>query len=624
VALLVFWLAYGNGTYGLADRSVLAILLWWLIIAAFGLGLWPRERIPRAAVCAVAFLAAFAAWTGVSIAWSSNSEAAVAELNRATLLLAVLIASVAGATRASAGRILDGVAIGLVGVAFTGLASRCFRDLFPERGLETILSSDATRLSFPIGYWNGLAALTGFAVPLVLRAAVRSRTTFARALAVGSLPALAATVFLTSSRGGVLVGVVGVVAFIALTNERWETMGALAVGGAASAGATATLLARPELVDGPLHSAEAVSQGRSAAALILLLCVLAGGAWALAWRIYPRQARPPRQYGWAAVAAALAIVSLGVGLSDPRNRVAEFKALPAEEQFGRGFASGHFASGSGSGRWQYWSAAVDQFEEHPLHGDGAGSFEEWWARHATFGHFVRNAHSLYLETLGELGLPGLLFVAGAIGVGLGTGVHRALRETGEPRAVAAAGTASLAAFTVAAGIDWMWELTVASGLGMLCLGLLTGPATASTPASGGGRGRGARRLAMGATALVAALLVVCMQATSLLADQKIRASQRHARTGDLASARSDALAAKSLQPWAATPRLQLALLAEQRGDLGSARNLIGDAIERDPRDWRLWLIRARLEAKAGAIAAARTSLEHARTLSPRFSPSAEE
>lgn len=617
MALLVFWLAYDSGTYGLADRSVLAILLWWLLIAAIGLGLWPRERIPVPAIGALASLAAFAAWTGLSMTWSASAEAAFAELNRATLLLGVLTIAVVGVTRTNAGGLLDGVAIGLTAIAATALASRFFPDLFSERGLEAFLSSDATRLSFPVGYWNGLGILVGLAAPLVLRAAVLSRTMLGRALAVGAMPALAATLFLTSSRGGVVVAIVAAVVFVALSDVRWQATAALAVGGIPSAALVAMLRARPELVDGPLDSAEATSQGRSAAVLTLLLCTLAGAAWAWLWRTYPRRAHPPRWFAWAAGAAVIAIVCVGVALSDPSERLTAFKELPSDEQFGRGFTSGHLASGSGSGRWQFWSAAVDQFEENPLLGDGAGSFETWWSQHASFDYFVRDAHSLYFETLGELGLLGLLLVLGAIGLGLATGVRRTLGETGEPRIVAAAATASLAAFAVGAGIDWTWEVTVASGIGVLCIGLVTGPATAYARAPVGNRAR-TGRIALGATVFLAAGLVLSLQTAAFLTDHKLRASQRHARAGNFDSATDDARAARSLQPWAATPRLQLALLAEQRGQLGSARILLDDAIEHDSRNWRLWLIRARLETKAGSIRAARRSLARARTLNPRF------
>ena len=63
----------------------------------------------------------------------------------------------------------------------------------------------------------------------------------------------------------------------------------------------------------------------------------------------------------------------------------------------------------------------------PVAGGGAGSFEQWWAQHASFSYFVKNAHSLYLETLGELGLVGFgilaLFVLTSVVLGA-----RALRQ----------------------------------------------------------------------------------------------------------------------------------------------------------------------------------------------------
>ena len=59
--------------------------------------------------------------------------------------------------------------------------------------------------------------------------------------------------------------------------------------------------------------------------------------------------------------------------------------------------------------------------------------------------------------------------------------------------------------------------------------------------------------------------------------------------------------------------------ARQRG-VGRARpsrSEVDAAIRRDPQDWRLWLIRARIETKLGAIRAATASLRHAAELNPR-------
>ena len=53
----------------------------------------------------------------------------------------------------------------------------------------------------------------------------------------------------------------------------------------------------------------------------------------------------------------------------------------------------------------------------PVAGDGAGSYESWWAEHASFTYFVRDAHSLYLEALGELGSSASLLAVGLVLVG---------------------------------------------------------------------------------------------------------------------------------------------------------------------------------------------------------------
>ena len=54
-----------------------------------------------------------------------------------------------------------------------------------------------------------------------------------------------------------------------------------------------------------------------------------------------------------------------------------------------------------------WPVALDEFRESPLVGIGAGSFEYWWYEKRPSTRIVRDAHSVYLESLAELGLLGL-------------------------------------------------------------------------------------------------------------------------------------------------------------------------------------------------------------------------
>jgi Flp pilus assembly protein TadD len=120
-----------------------------------------------------------------------------------------------------------------------------------------------------------------------------------------------------------------------------------------------------------------------------------------------------------------------------------------------------------------------------------------------------------------------------------------------------------------------------------------------------------------AAVAVLALAVVLAEAVPLVTVLETDASQTAARRGDLRAARSAALAARDVQPWAASPYLQLALVSELTGDLRGARSEIRAAIARDADDWRLWLVSARLATRTGALADAQQALARARSLNPR-------
>jgi hypothetical protein len=619
LAGLVFFLGYQGGSYALERRSPLAIALWWTVIMAVALGLWPLARSSRIALGMGALLAGYAALTLASMGWSSSAERAFAEFNRASLYLAVFCVGVLAGTAGNARVWNDGFALGIAATGLLALASRLLPELVPGSDVGTLLPSAATRLAYPLGYWNGLAIFSALAYPLLLRIAVTDGRTLARAGAVGVLPALTAVIYLASSRGGFAVAAVGTAAFVALVDRRWTAAGAVACGAVGSAGTIAILLARPDLANRP--STVATGEGRIAFLLIALLCLGAGLLYAFASHVLSERplGRLPRRL-IAGVTALAAIAA--VAAAHPLARFDAFREPPqattAEEN---DFVRAHLLSGNGSGRWQFWEAALDEFRDAPLHGHGAGSYEAWWAAHGTIPMFVRDAHSLYLEALAELGIGGGLIIL-VFAVGLVVAVRRALRTEGPERVTAAALAAAFAAFAVAAGIDWMWELTAVSVVGIAILGLLCGPATLPTA---GGRGAGLRerqpparrRFPLVAAGLGVVWLLICAQAIPLLAQLQIGDSQEAARRGDRAEALGDAFAARKLEPWASSPYLQLALLEEEDADLQAARGWIANAIHRNSNDWRLWLVAARIETKQGAIGAARASLAQAARLNPR-------
>jgi cytochrome c-type biogenesis protein CcmH/NrfG len=76
---------------------------------------------------------------------------------------------------------------------------------------------------------------------------------------------------------------------------------------------------------------------------------------------------------------------------------------------------------------------------------------------------------------------------------------------------------------------------------------------------------------------------------------------------------SDAI---KLEPYAASPRLQEALVLEQAGDLRDALTAAKQATTRQHTNWENWLVVARLEARTGDIPAAVSAYERAAQLDP--------
>jgi len=101
-----------------------------------------------------------------------------------------------------------------------------------------------------------------------------------------------------------------------------------------------------------------------------------------------------------------------------------------------------------------------------------------------------------------------------------------------------------------------------------------------------------------------------------LVDREINASQSAAAAGDLGSAVNHAKTARSIEPFAASPYVQLGLLAEAEGDYATATEHLTQAIDREDRNWQLYYLRSRVEEEAGDQAAAEADLNHARQLNP--------
>jgi hypothetical protein len=610
VAGAVFLLAFMNGTYAPDRRLGFGVVVWWAVLLVAVVGA-RRAAWTRSAAAVTGTFALLAAWTLLSVAWASNAETAYAEFTRTALYVGVFALVVSLARREAVGAWSDGLALGVVAVAATALASRFYPHSVGSTAGTGILPSLGSRLSYPLGYWNALGVLAALGVPLVLSSALRARARVARGLWLGALPLLATTIYLTSSRGAFATATVAVAVFV-LLSRRWAALGALAIAVAGSAATVAVVADRAALANGR-GTAIAAAEGRSAALLVGLCAVGVVAVYAAALSLPTPARRPSSSSVWIVAGVVALVAAVGIASAHPVARFDRFRQPPAAAAAPQADpVKAHLLSASGSGRWQFWQAALSEYRTRPITGRGAGSYGEWWAQHGTLAVTVQDAHSLYLETLGELGWVGLALLLLALLAGARAVLRGASRCDAGLRSAAAGIGGAYAGFLVAAGIDWMWEFTAVAVVAIASVALAS-TLGGSLALLASLRSRAAAR---GAFAAIAASLVVA-EGIPLLAQVEIGRSQASARSGDLSRAVAQAQEAVRIQSWAASPHLQLALAEESAGEFAAAQRAALAAIARDPAGWQPRVVAARIALEEGDFATALRRVDEARALNPR-------
>jgi hypothetical protein len=293
--------------------------------------------------------------------------------------------------------------------------------------------------------------------------------------------------------------------------------------------------------------------------------------------------------------------------------------LTAREQTTR------FANIGGSGRIQFWDAAVDAIAEEPLRGIGAGGFEYWWNLNGDLDVPVEHAHSLFLESGAELGLGGLALVIVFFAAPVAAGARRRLSPTawadmGAARGGVGAASALLAAGLVTAAIEWTWDLPAAF------VPVIVGAAVLATPppsradreaAAAAPPRRLRAALATTAFALVAVAAIVAAGALFLSRDS-LAESRSELAAGDAPAAAESARSASDYAPFDAEPYLALAYAEAQiKGQDAETRDAIQEAEERSDLDWRLWWTEAGLELRSNELGRAIFALNQAEALNPR-------
>jgi hypothetical protein len=609
--LLVVYLGLKGGGYDSIVRGEVGIAIWWIVVLGAGIGLLPTTPPRRLGWIGLGLLASFGAWTGIGIIWSGSADASVTEFARVVTYLGVFVLFLSARRPEDTRRMVNGLACGMAVIGIVALLSRLHPSWFPEDETVQFLGS-RNRLSYPLNYWNGLAALMAMAIPLLLVVAVRARTIVASTAAAAAVPAMALTAFFTLSRGGAIEVGVAVAVLILLAPRRFSLLPTLLAAAAGSATLIFAASRRNALTDG-FDTPLAHDQGDKLLVIALVVCGVVAMiqiAIRLAARrgVGPRLVVPPRAARRAAAVALVLFAIIAVGAGGPKYLSDKWEEFKTPTPTSTGVA--RFESSTGSGRYQTWSAAVDANATDPLIGIGPGTYENWWAKERPLALFARDAHSLYLETLGELGIIGFLLITGFVITVLVEGARRSLKGDSERRWPYAAATSSAAAFAAAAGIDWAWELSVLPVAFMVLAGGLLASRRYRLPSP-------RRRLVMRSVLIASGVAAIVIIAIPLLGAESIRDSQAAVRSGDLESALNKANHAHNLQPYAATAELQQALVLELMGEYKTAVAAASEATHADSGNWRPWLVLSRLEAERGHTKASVAAYVKAKSLNPK-------
>ena len=375
-----------------------------------------------------------------------------------------------------------------------------------------------------------------------------------------------------------------------------------------------------DALENSLGTVAAANQADEMIVMTLVVCAGVGllhAAVSLAIRngVGPQLGVSRRTAGMATAVAAVVAVVVALAAGAPgeiSDRWQEFKAAPEPHATD----AARFESAAGGARYQLWNSALDANAADPLTGIGPGSFEFWESRTSASPGFVRDAHSLYLETLAELGIVGFVMVVALIALILGVGVLRSVRgPTSERRAFAAAGVAACTVFAVAAAIDWAWELTVLPVAMLLLAAALLGPSGEPRASSSSRFRHNFPGLGRPLVAFAAVLGLIAV-GIPLAGASALRDSQDRVQRQELPPALDGARRAAAIQPYAASPALQEAMVLELQGDLNGAAEAATTATEQEATNWRTWLVLSRIEARRGNVSESVDAYRRARELNP--------
>jgi hypothetical protein len=591
--VLTAFLTFRAGGFFPDITAVAVLVLTVAIVLRITLAADPFGGWSRPGAVAVFAAAGFASWTLISGAWSDAFGRAIVEFDRALLyVLAIAFYAMIPRDRGSLTVLLRWVLAAFTAAALAGLASRLAPDVFPISGRYA-----AERLSFPLTYWNatGIAAAIG-AVLAVHHGSGSDEPPLVRIGATAALPVLVATVYFTFSRGAIVAGTLGVIAYVVLAHPRRLPFLLVTAGPACAAGLLAAY-GPDDLATDHYFKGGGPGEGHNVALVLGLACLGAAALRALLLRFEDRldaisisPARRRRILAGAAVGAVLLAAAGAVVIDAPGRIDRELTAFKEGDVVPQtGDARDRLGQSGNNGRLGVWRVSRLSFADHPWHGTGAGTFRVEYERRRDIDLTITDGHSLYLEVAGELGIVGLALLAVVLLVPLGVAIGR-LR--GGERHAYAAFVAASATLLVHAGVDWDWEMPAVFVWFLAASGVVL--------AAPVGHGRVAAPPRLGRVLAGLACLLLAVTPWLLLRSQvQLEDAAAAFQRGDCRTAVDDALAARDALSVRAEPFELIGYCDLRVGAETLAIDAMQAARDRDPQNWRFAYGMALARARAG-------------------------
>jgi O-Antigen ligase len=597
-ALLFVALFFGDGPSGgrLFWIGAFAVLAGMLLVAG------PVPVPSRVGVACLLLLGALALWVGLTMAWSIAPDNSWGAFDRILVYCAfTLLGLLATQVPRPARTLAAGLAVLLGLVLGWALLGKVIPALFPD-------GARVARLRNPIGYWNSLALAAATAVPLGLWvASVRSHTRAARTAGVLLLYFAEVAVVLTYSRAGIAVAALAALAWVVLARDRLESLAALAVATPVAGLLSVWAFSRPGLTDDLQPYADRVNDGAWFGVLGAVgAVVVVGAAWLLAGRELGERERRIWTRRLAALAGAVALVSLALVLAFRGGKILdEFRGTHGTQV---SQSPNRLAELSSSNRWRWWQEAWSLWKDAPLGGKGAATFEIARRDIRQGSITTTEPHNLPLQFLAETGIVGFLLLLALVGSGVAAGVAALRRLEPAERGAAAALAVGLGAYVLHSLVDIDWEFVAVTAPAFVVLGALVGLA-------GTGRVVRVRRPVVavaGAVSVAVLYSLVAPYASSRLVD----ASYSEIADGKTGASLSDGRAAHSLNPLSIDPLLALGDAQAATGDEAAALRRYRQAVDLEPENSSTWYALGSYEFFIGRYELALHDLDRAYGLDP--------